>query len=215
MPARRSGALQVIFSFFLGLMVTAFIGVGVYTFHSGPQREFDRQTQDLDRQEQAIRNSRPPNELTAADRAEIQKLNDERNGLADASRAALEVWGRSTSIILVAFATLSMAISLVRADRLPVISNGLLLGGVFTMLYGVGWIIATDASITRFVVMSVSLATTLALGYVRFVRRSISAVSSEPKVAAGEGLAHIERQVRALEARMNEAASVLGRSSDH
>lgn len=33
---------------------------------------------------------------------------------------------------------LNMAISLVRADQLPVISNGLLLGGVFTMLYGVG-----------------------------------------------------------------------------
>ena len=215
MPAGRSGALQVIFSFFLGLMVTAFIGVGVYTFHSGPQQEVNRQTQELDRQEQVIRNSRPPSELTNADREEIQKLNNERNELSDASRVALEAWGRSTSIILMAFATLAMAISLVRADRLLVISNGLLLGGVFTMLYGVGWIIATDASITRFVVMTVSLAITLALGYVRFVRRAISVASSGPRIAAGEGFADMERQVRNLEARMNEAANALGNKSDH
>ena len=63
-------------------------------------------------------------------------------------------------------ATLAMAVSLVRANQLQVISNGLLLGGVFTMLYGVGWIIATDVSKARFVVMAIALVITLALGYV-------------------------------------------------
>ena len=41
--AKRSGALPTIFSFFLGLIVTAFIGVGVYTFHPSPERDFARQ----------------------------------------------------------------------------------------------------------------------------------------------------------------------------
>lgn len=214
---RRSGGLQTIFSFFLGLMVTAFVGVGVYTFHPPPQSEFNRQIQDLDRREQAIRNARPPNELTTTDRDQLQELTNERNELLDAAQVSRESWGRSTSIILIALATLAMAVSLVRADQLPVISNGLLLGGVFTMVYGVGWIVATDTSVARFLVMTVALGITLALGYVRFVRlrQVTSAVPSGPSIADGGGLADIERRVRNLEERMNEAANALGQKGDH
>lgn len=207
---KPSGGLQTIFSFFLGLMVTAFAGVGVYTFHPPPQQEFDRQIQELNRQEEAIRNRAAPDELDATDRSRIQELTDARNELADASRLMRESWGRSTSVILIALATFAMAISLVRADQLPVISNGLLLGGVFTMVYGVGWIVATDTSLTRFVVMTMALAITLTLGYVRFVRRQIPAAQTPPDT----GLAGIERRVRDLEERMNQAASALGHRGD-
>ena len=84
------------------------------------------------------------------------------------------------------------------------ISNGLLLGGGFTMLYGVGWIVATDTSVTRFVVMTVALLITLALGYLRFVRQAISPVPSGMKIADSEGLTDIERRLRDLEERMTE-----------
>ncbi len=210
--ADRSGGLQTIFSFFLGLMVTAFVGVGVYTFHP-PNKEFQQQMQELSRREQAIRNSKPQNDLTAEDRAQMQQLVNQRNQIADASQEAREDWGRSTSVILIALATLAMAVSLIRADQLPVISNGLLLGGVFTMIYGVGWIVATDTSVTRFVVMSVAFLITLALGYVRFVRRRAAGAATAVSGGAvsGEGVAEIERRVRELEERMEGAASALGR----
>lgn len=212
---RRSGGLQTIFSVFLGLMVTTFFGVGVYTFYPPRSTEVDAQIRDLDRQEQAIRNSKAPDELTAADRAQIQDLTDQRNELTDATQESQRSWGRTTSIILIALATLIMGVSLVRADHLPVISNGLLLGGVFTMLYGVGWIVATDTSMARFFVMTVALAITLALGYVRFVRRQKSAeVAGAPGIADGQGLAEIEQRVRDLEERMNQAASALGAKGD-
>ena len=212
--ARRSGGLRTIFSFFLGLMVTAFIGVGVYTFHP-PQTESDLQIKDLYHQEQTIRDSRSPDELTAADREQIKELDNERDELREAAREVQTAWGRSTSIILILFATLAMAVSLLRADQLPVISNGLLLGGVFTMVYGVGWIIATNTSIARFVVMTVALVITLALGYVRFVRhQAIPALPGGRSLGDGEGFADIEQRVRQLEERMNEAANALGHKSD-
>ena len=37
---RPAGGLQTIFAIFLGLMVTSFIGVGVYTFYPSPARQF-------------------------------------------------------------------------------------------------------------------------------------------------------------------------------
>src|SRR6476619_2422268 len=53
--------LRTIFAFFLGLMLTAFVGVGVYTFHPPPVR-FDNELRDVGRREQALRDARAPNE---------------------------------------------------------------------------------------------------------------------------------------------------------
>jgi len=207
-PGRSTG-LRTIFSFFLGLMLTAFAGVGVYTFYPPPE-EFSTQIRELNRREEIIRDSRPADQLTEEDRAQIREVNQERYALQDALREAQRPWGRTTSIILMVTATLAMAVSLIRAGQLPVISNGLLLGGVFTMLYGVGWIIATDVSKARFAVMAIALAITLALGYLRFVRNGKGA----PDKAApdAEGLADIELRLRAVEERMQEAAKVLGQA---
>lgn len=211
---RQSGGLQIIFAIFLGLMVTAFVGVGVHTFHPSSETEFRSQVRDLSRQEQTIKNSKAPEELTQEDRGRMQELRDERNKVRDAQQASLRSWGRKTSILLIAFATLSMVISLVRPEQLPVISNGLLLGGVFTMVHGVGLCIATDTSIARFLVMTVALVITLVLGYVRFVRdRAPSTAQDEVRMAGREALTDLEPRIRALEQRMEDAANALGTDS--
>ena len=152
MAEQRAPGLQTLFAIFLGLMVTAFVGVGVYTFYPNPARDFRTQIMNLDRQQQAIGTLKPDVALTPEDRAKIQELVDQRNKLQDQSQAASETWGSRTSIILVSLATLVMVVSLTVAKNLPVISNGLLMGGVFTMLYGVGWVIASGTSTTRFIV---------------------------------------------------------------
>jgi hypothetical protein len=208
-----SSALQTIFSFFLGLMVTAFVGVGVYTFHP-PDRDLERELRELDRQEQAAGVGRTTDEPTEEDRARMQGRMDARNAAQDALREARDAWGRSTSMILIAFATLVMAISLVRADQLPVISNGLLLGGVFTMVYGVGWIVVSDTSLTRFLVLTVALGITLGLGFVRFVRPRAAGASGAPPGPGEAASAELEERLRILERRMEDAASALGARKD-
>ena len=206
----RSGGLRTIFSFFLGLMLTAFVGIGVYTFHPQPTR-LDGQIRDLSHREQEIRNSSPTGELTVEDREQIQEINRQRNELTEAAAEERKSWALSTSVILIVFSTLALVASLVRSDQLQVISNGLLLGGVFTMLYGVGWIFTTGASITRFLAMTVALIITIGLGYIRFVHRGKAApVASGGEVTMVEGIAEIELRVQDLEGRMNEAAHALG-----
>jgi hypothetical protein len=234
-----SGGLQTIFSFFLGLMVAAFVGVGVYTFHP-PNEAIERELLELDRQEQAAGVGRATGELTEEERARAQELLDARNAAMDAHQEARDAWGRSTSMILIALATLVMVISLVRSDQLPVISNGLLLGGVFTMVYGVGWIVASDTSITRFMVLSVALVMTLGLGHFRFVRprgsdesragRGLAPGEGSRKEASGidgagaegsgdagsadSGPGRLEERIRVLEERMDDAAAALGSRRD-
>lgn len=207
--------LQAIFSVFLGLMVTAFVGVGVYTFYPPPQEALTLQIQDLDRLEVTIRDSRPPDQLTEADRAQIQALNDERNRLNDALRETRDEWARITSVVLIMFATVVMTVSLGVSTPVLVIGNGLLMGGIFTMVYGVGWIISTETSMARFAVMTVALAITLALGYIRFVRgRPERETAGERSASGGEGRADLEQRVKDLERRLNLVASALSHGTD-
>jgi len=212
-PDRTRNALQIIFSFFLGLMVTAFIGVGVYTFYPAPETRYQDELQTLFRQQEDIQNFKDPSSLTPADRVKLREIQDKIRRLEDAQQAAREVWGRNTSIILITFATLVMSISLIRSEQLKVISNGLLLGGLFTMLYGTGWIIATGTSQARFFVMTLALAITLGLGYLKFVRdrhEPVAAATAGGAAATTPELATLAARVDALERRAAAAAHALG-----
>jgi len=126
----------------------------------------------------------------------------------------MKAWARTTSIILVIFATLILVISLALSEKLRVISNGLLLGGLFTMVYGVGWVIFSGNSVARFVVIAFALAVTIGLGYVKFVRQRKArlaepgAVEAVGAVASAELLGLSER-VSALEERAAAAAAAL------
>ena len=74
-----------------------------------------------------------------------------------------------------------LAISLLLAEHLGVIADGLLLGGIFTLLYGVGRGMDTDSNKYRFLVATIGLAVTLVLGYVKFSRHPL--VESKKKGA--------------------------------
>ena len=224
--ARENTGLQIIFSIIIGLMVAAFIGVGVYTFYPPPDKDYQKQIQELYRQQEDIQTYKEPSKLSAAEQKKLQEIQDQIRALEDKHASQREVWGRNTSIVLITLATIVMSISLIRADQLPVISNGLLLGGVFTMIYGVGFIIATGTSYARFAVMTVALVITLVLGWVRFVR--VKQAKAEAGGAAGAGMpagagaaqaggsiataeaGALAARIEALERRMDAAASALG-----
>jgi hypothetical protein len=213
-PAKQNLGLQIIFSIFLGLMVMAFIGVGVYTFYPPPDPVGQEELQELYRQQEDVQRFKDPTALTDAERDRLTEVQAKIRTVEDRLAAQREVWGRNTSIILIAFATLTMAISLIRSEQLPVISNGLLLGGVFTMIYGVGWIVATGTSYARFFVMTAALAITLVLGYIRFVwRRQLKAGQAGAGAAGGGGIVGdvggLEARLEAIEARLAAVGAAL------
>ncbi len=218
---RQHNALQVIFSFFLGMMVVAFIGVGVNTFYPSPMQDVNSEVEELYQQQSDIEMSRDQDgNLSAADKRKLEDLRTQIDAAEEEQQLADEAWSRNTSIILILFATLVMGVSLIRSEQLRIISNGLLLGGLFTMIYGVGWVIAGGSSVARFAVMSFALVITFALGYARFVRdretRAVSPVTAGGVALAGdsEAFATLQGRVDALERRAAAAAKALGRDED-
>lgn len=158
---KGTGALQIIFAFFLGLVVVGFIGLGINTFYPEPVY------------------TDYYNEATSAQ------------------------WRLVTGIILLVLATLVLAISLALPEAQVVISNGILLGGVFTMVYAVGITASGPQSIWRFVVVGVALAVTIGIGYLKFVRRKpgvAAAAAGEPALTGelAERLAAIEHKLDAM-----------------
>jgi len=218
---RQHYALQTIFSFFLGLMVLAFIGVGVNTFYPSPAETHQQQRQDLQRQRDELNVRANGRSLDPAQQAEMDRLIADQNALQRIIDAEEKDWARVTSIILVVFATVVMSVSLIRSEQLRVISNGLLLGGLFTMVYGVGWVIFSGNSVARFAVMAFALVVAIGLGYAKFVR-------GRAKAAAPAAAGHVDRgetgiadlrglaaRVTALEERAAAAAAALGGPPRH
>jgi hypothetical protein len=167
---RQNSALQTIFSFFLGLMVVAFIGVGVNTFYPSPADQYMKPMRDLSQKQEAAGRQAAPGNYSAAQQARMDSLTAAQNALNERQQAEIKDWARGTSIILVIFSTLVLIVSLVQSERLRVISNGLLLGGLFTMVYGVGWVIFSGNSVARFWVIFFALVVAIGLGYAKFVR---------------------------------------------
>lgn len=212
---RQQYALQTIFSFFLGLMVLAFIGIGVNTFYPQPEYRESPELQNLYREQERIWTGARGEELSAADQARVDELQEQISELQAEQERARQDWSRNTSIVLIVFATMVMGISLVRSEQLRVISNGLLLGGLFTMVYGVGWIIASGESLARFAVIVFALAVTMALGYLKFVygKEAATGPATAPAdiigVTGEDALAGIVRRIEVLEKRMRAAAAAL------
>jgi hypothetical protein len=209
---RQHYALQTIFSFFLGLMVLAFVGVGVNTFYPSPADRYQKQLQPLFDQQSLL--NAGGKTLTPADQQQAASIQKQINEIQALQQAEQEVWARNTSIVLVLFATLVMGVSLIRAEQLRALSNGLLLGGLFTMVYGSGWTIFSGTSTARFFVVLFALAVTIALGYLKFVR--LRAGAPAPLLAtsapAPAELVGVEARLASLEARADAAAAALGGS---
>lgn len=160
--------LQVIYSFFLGLVVLAVVAISLNTFWP-----------------------RPPWPSAAENSDAV---------LAEYDRA-VEAWTLTTSVALLVAATMILAISLIRSNRLAVISNGLLLGGIFTMIYAVGMSAGGERSIPRLIVVVIALIVTVAVGYLTFVRgRSETGTPVASSGDASEIVARVDALERRLEA---------------
>lgn len=230
--AKRGDALQFIFSLFLGILLVVFIGVGVWTFYEEPDLRDDPAQEELDRlyreqgrlETKGMGEDGKPN-MTPADDKRYEELQERIEDLQDEVNVSRDIWARNTSIILIGFATLLMAVSLGLPDTMRVFSNGFLLGGMFTLIYGTGWSFASEDSRARFYVVLVALLLSVGFGYLRFIdaRRdkaaaaaasaaqatsSASATSSSAPDASA--LADLATRVSELERRTSAAADALG-----
>lgn len=162
----RSKMLQLVYTFFLGVLIAVFVGVGINTFYAPPKApefpvELNSYGKDLTSQQ-----------------AEKQREFDSQNL---AYQNELKPYNRNVSIMAMSAAVILLAISILFENRIKVIADGIMLGGLFTLLYSIGRGFASEDSKYMFVMVSVGLLLVLFLGYHRFVRpRHLQSGPDEP-----------------------------------
>jgi hypothetical protein len=214
----QQAILQALYALFLGGIITAFLVVGLTTFY--PQPSFETpQIVELQQRQESIYECRDGVgcELTPAEQAEIARIDQELAPLREAQEVARQQWARNAGLILIAAATALLALSLIRWDRAIVLSNGMLLGGLFTMVGGIGLSIAGGEGVARFLVLTLALALTVGLGYLRFARRPEEptagpATPGGPPVPGepGTDVSDLSGRVADLETRMSDMRRALG-----
>lgn len=148
--------LKLVYTFFVGLLITLFIGVGISTFYpspTGPEYPVAAETYGREPTEK---------EVQAQKEFEERRIQYEKN--------ELQPYNRNVSIILIVAAVILLTLSIVFENKIKVISDGVMLGGLFTLIYGIGRGFASQNTKYVFVIITVSLASVLYLGYKRFVK---------------------------------------------
>ena len=154
--------LKLIYTFILGIVLAIFIGVGVHTFYEAPEYPEMPVTYG-----EISEDGKPTSEQVQYDR-EFEAYSEES-----------QAYERNASIILLSLSVGLVALGLIFAKRLGFLADGVLLGGMLSLLHSL--IRATSADDTKFlfVAVSISVVVVMFLGYWRFARDTKPAKKSE------------------------------------
>ena len=154
--------LKIVYTFFLGLILALFVGLGISTFYPSPKMPVYPETIPFSKSEPTPEEQQKVKEYDTKIR-EYQSVSQQYN--------------RNVSIISLIAAVLLLVVSLIFEKRNQVIANGVLLGGLFTLLYSIGRGLSSEDSRLTFITVTVVLVIALYLGYRSF---------NEPKTVKGK-----------------------------
>lgn len=150
--------LRYIYVMFVGIFTAIFIGLGVEFFYASPTPPAEPNWYGLNYSEKY--------ELTEEQRLEDQEYSKALKSFKETTQSD---YNRNVSIIVICCAVLILLLSLVLGKRFGVIADGLLLGGIFTLLYALIRGLSVEDNRYRFIIVSIGLLTTIILGYIKFV----------------------------------------------
>lgn len=164
--------LKLVYTFFLGLLLALFVGIGINTFYTPPVAP------EYPTELNSSYNKEPTQEQIILERKFEKQMQT-------FEKEVMGPYSRNVSIIALTAAVLFLAASFVLEKKgVRVISDGVMLGGLFTLMYSLGRGFASQDSKYSFVAISIGLVIVLYLGYHRFVRGHTMATKQTVKKVA-------------------------------
>lgn len=151
---------KLVYTFILGVVIALFFGIGVAAFYEHPAQPTY------------------PSELSSAlkldgtsqlSNEEQQKLQQKFQYEQEQYDKAYKTYSRNISIILLVLALVAVVAAFVLTGRLGFLTDGILLGGLLTMLYSIARGLSADDNKFLFVIVAIATAVVLFLGYRRFI----------------------------------------------
>ena len=153
--------LKLIYTFLIGIFLAVFVGVGIAAFY--PEPKFPEQPIILKYcSAEMMKDTTQYNEF----KSQIEQFDKEEKLFQKQS----QVYNRNVSIIAIIASIIIVIASLTLFRSILLIPDGLLLGGVLTLIYSVLRGFGTEDNMFRFIVVSIGLFVSLFLGYVKFIQ---------------------------------------------
>lgn len=161
--------LKYIYTIFLGVLLATFVGVGIAAFYPAPkypESSFRPMVVPADTTKTKISDET----MSASEAARIDAQNRAAEQISKEFQGLSQKYNRDISIIALAFAVAILLVSLTVVKNLIYIADGVLLGGVLTLLYSIIRGFDTDDNMFRFMVVAAGLIIALILGYTKFIK---------------------------------------------
>jgi hypothetical protein len=153
--------LKTAYVFFIGLLFAVFVGVGIAAFYEAPT---------FPQMPLALQRHVDPSGTDSAKLLEEQEKYDKKQNDFQASN---KIYSRNVSILALVFAILAVIVGVLFMKNLQIIADGLLLGGVFTLIYSIIRGFDAQDNKFRFLVVAISFGVALLIGYLKFIRASL------------------------------------------
>lgn len=147
--------LGIIYTFVLALIIAVFVGITINTFYPAPKFPGEQMV--------TVKNTGTPT-------AEQQAADAKNEALQKEYQKKQQDWAQVASIIVITAATVFVALGLFLAGKMPVLPNGVLMGGLFTIFYGVATAMMSESRYIIFGVVTASLVIIVTAGYLKFVK---------------------------------------------
>ncbi len=162
---------KLIYTFILGVFIALLFGVGTAAFYEAPKApEYPVSSTEY-------KMSDPTVEEQKAQKIRDEKFQSEMKDYDTKNRA----YSKNVSIILLVLAVFSVVIAFAAVSIVGFLSDGILLGGLFTLLHGLVRGFAADDNKYLFVATTIAVAVVLYLGYRRFIQTPRSASAKPTK----------------------------------
>ena len=151
--------IKYVYTVFLGLLIAIFVGVGISVFYTQPTMpNYPNQLNTYPEKTLTEEQARQNDELQKQYDTEYQAWNDK-----------METYNRNVSIIALLFSVALVALSFVLLRKSEIIANGVMLGGVFTLVYSLIRGFMSMNTKYSFAAVTVALILAIVIGYTRIV----------------------------------------------
>ena len=149
--------IKFIYTIFLALLVALFVGLGIDAFYPAPKAP--SYPVELEKVESCC-------EETAEQRGIRIEFNQDQRKYEE----EMKPYNQNVSIISLLASVIILVVSLTLLNKIEMIADGILLGGVFTVMYSIMRGLMTENSQFRFLIVTIGIIIAFVLGYVKFIR---------------------------------------------
>src|SRR3990167_5942728 len=152
--------LKLIYTIFIGVFFGTFVAVGIAAFYPEPKPPEYPSALKIPRE----------GGLNQSVFQELIKEQEEYDRAEKAFQEKLEIYNRNVSIIAVVASIVTLIVSLTLFKKILLIADGLLLGGVFIILYSIIRGFSSGNNKFQFIIVSISFVISLILGYAKLAK---------------------------------------------